>query len=34
MEKHKTMLDEDEREIYEVLSNMIIKKQNSLKQNK
>lgn len=34
MEKHKTMLYEDEREIYEVLSNMIIKKQNSLKQNK
>lgn len=34
MENHKSRLEDDEREIYEILSNKIIKKQNSLKQNK
>ncbi len=34
MENHKSRLDDDEREIYEILSKKIIKKQNSLKQNK
>lgn len=34
MENHKSRLDDDEREIYEVLSKKIIKKQDSLKDNK
>ncbi|MBP1646042.1 MAG: hypothetical protein H6Q16_1617 [Bacteroidetes bacterium] len=34
MENHKSRLDDDEREIYEILSNKIIKKQDSLKDNK
>lgn len=34
MENHKSRLDDDEREIYELLSNKIIKKQDSLKDKK
>jgi predicted short-subunit dehydrogenase-like oxidoreductase (DUF2520 family) len=34
MENHKSRLDDDEREIYEILSNKIIKKQDSLKDKK
>ena len=34
MENHKSRLDDDEREIYEILSKKIIKKQDSLKDKK